>query len=276
MTSENTENPVNTEVADPAPEVPAPRRRLRPRRLAAVAGGAALVLVTVAGVGYTAVTVNGADRSPGAPGWRLPKAAKGKPVAEKATGLRAMLLPYGEDQYGRGPDIAEFGSDAELSGRQATDLRKQSLRNLPRSQRRLMEREIDKNPVRGLAMRSYVSTAHAAGSILYAEEAFTVEIALSQMANERTLHSSVAAQHRLFDAMKGVRKGPEIEGHKNAACFLPPAESGQSLDTMTCSGYVGDVLVVATVAAAKPLDKKGAAEMIRAQFDRIKDPGKAV
>jgi hypothetical protein len=279
------ETPVDTPAApdvapgaDTAPEAPAPRRRFRPRRVGVVASVAALLLVTVAGVGYTAVTVNGADRSPGAPGWSLPKSVKDKEKAAgpKATGLRAMLLPYGEDQYGHGPDIAEYGYDAELSGAQAADLRKQSIRDLPRSQRRMMEREIDKKPVKGMAMRSYLSTAHAADSAAYSDDAFAMEIVLAQMADQRTVRSMAAATKQIFDELGAFRKGPKIEGHKDTACFRPPAGSRKGLDGMVCFGYVGDVYVTATATAAAPLDTKGVAEMVRAQLDRIKDPGKAV
>ena len=47
----------------------------------------------------------------------------------------------------------------------------------------------DAQSVKGLAMRSYVSTAHAADSMTYADDAFTVEIALSQMAPVRPVHA---------------------------------------------------------------------------------------
>jgi hypothetical protein len=295
VTGENTENPELTEAvaaadvapgadtasdtaSDTAAEAPAPRRRLRPRRVGVVAAVAALLLVTVAGAGYTAYAVHGADRSPGAPSWSLPKSEKDKEKAAgtKATGLRAMLLPYGEDRYGRGPDIAEYGYETELSGAQTADLRKKSIRDLPRSERRMLEREIDKKPVKGMAMRSYLSTAHAADSTAYAHDAFAVEIVLAQMADPRTVRSMAATERQIFDQVGIFRKGPKIEGHKDAACFRPPAGSRKGLDGMVCFGYVGDVYVTATATAGAPLDTKGVAAMVRAQLDRIKDPGKAV
>ncbi|GGJ44905.1 hypothetical protein [Streptomyces brasiliensis] len=248
----------------------------RPRRIAAIAGTALLLLAVVAGAGYTVVTVNGADRDPGAPVWRFPEADEGKEAAAGGDGLRGMLLPYGTDRYGRGPDIGEFGSDAELSGGEATALRKESVRYLPRSQRRELERQIDKHPTKGMAMRSYVSDARAVGSDSYSYDAFTLEIVLARMDNQRTVRSIATVQQEFFDAMKIFRKGPKIEGHKNAACFLPPADSGEKLDMMVCSAYVGDVLVTATATAGKPLNKEGAARMLRDQLDRIAEPGEAV
>ncbi|MEU0049560.1 hypothetical protein ABZ299_06475 [Streptomyces sp. NPDC006184] len=45
----------------------------------------------------------------------MPKPSEGRPGKPAATGPSALLLPYGEDRYGRGPDVAELGSDTELS-----------------------------------------------------------------------------------------------------------------------------------------------------------------
>ncbi|MFE0510634.1 hypothetical protein [Streptomyces sp. NPDC058964] len=262
----------------PAPESGPGKPARDRRRITAIAGTVALLAAVVAGAGYTVVTVNGADRDAGAPDWRFPKTGKGKDreKAAEATGLQGMLLPYGTEGFGRGPDIGEFGSDARLSGGQAAAMRKESIKDLPRSQRRELERLIDKQEIKGMAMRSYLSTEHPADSTAYSDHAYTVDIVLSQMGNRRTVRSIAAVQQDFFDAMKIFRKGPEIQGHKNAACFLPPADSHEKLDMMVCSAYVGDVLVSATATGGKPLDKKGVALLLREQLDRIKDPGEAV
>ncbi|WP_234543112.1 hypothetical protein [Streptomyces shenzhenensis] len=256
---------------DPAvPVDPAPKRPRDPRRVVALVASGVLAVAVLAAGAVTVVTVHNADRDPGAPVWRLPKAGK-ETKAAAATGLQGMLLPYKADTYGRGPDMAEFGSDAALTGAQATLLRKESIKNLPRSQRRELERRIDRDPVKGMAMRSYVSTDTALGA------PYTMEIVLARMGNQRTVRSMAGAQKELFDVLKVFRKGPEIEGYKNStACFLTPADKDVKLDTMFCSGYVGDILVTATATAAKPLDKQSAADMLRAQLDRIKEPGAAV
>ncbi|MGW2961498.1 hypothetical protein ACWDGI_23975 [Streptomyces sp. NPDC001220] len=254
-------------VSEPAPVEKRPRDR---RRIAVATAIGVLVAAVLAGVACTAVTVQGADRDPGAPVWSLPKAAKEtKPAG--GSGLQGMLLPYDGDTYGRGPDLGQFGSDAAFSGKQANLLRKESIKDLPRSQRQQLERQLDRNPVKGMAMRSYVNTAGTPGY------EYTMEIVLAQMGNQRTVRSLAAVQKELFDALKVLRKGPEIEGYKDSAsCFLPPADSAEKLDTMFCTGYVGDVLVTATATAGKPLDKESAADMLRAQLDRIKEPGASV
>ncbi|MEV7976064.1 hypothetical protein [Streptomyces sp. NPDC086519] len=268
--------PAAPAAVDPGPVVPvvpvdpAPKRPRDPRRVAGLVASGVLAVAVLAAGAVTVVTVHDADRDPGAPVWSLPKADK-ETKAAAATGLQGMLLPYKADTYGRGPDMAEFGSDAALTGAQATLLRKESIKDLPRSQRRELERRIDRDPVKGMAMRSYVSTDTALGA------PYTMEIVLARMGNQRTVRSMAGAQKELFDVLKVFRKGPEIEGYKNStACFLTPADKDVKLDTMFCSGYVGDILVTATATAAKPLDKQSAADMLRAQLDRIKEPGAAV
>ncbi|MFJ9560227.1 hypothetical protein ACIRQQ_09320 [Streptomyces fuscichromogenes] len=248
------------------------------RRIARIAGVGVLLVAIVAGIAGTAVSVNGADRDSGAPSWDLPRAVKGKAKESAAggTGLQALLLPFGTDGFGRGPDIGQFGSDARLSGSEAGDLRKESIKDLPRSQRQELARLIDKQQTKGMAMRSYLSTEEATNSTLYAARAYTVSIVLSQLGDQRTVRNVATAQQEFFDALKIFRKGPEVKGHKDVACFLPPADPDEKLDTMVCSAYVGDVLVNATASGAKPLDQKGVALLLGEQLDRIKNPGVAV
>ncbi|MEU8717191.1 hypothetical protein [Streptomyces sp. NPDC048663] len=266
-TEQATEEPAaEVTAADPVPDVP---KRPRDRRRIAVVGGVGVLVVAVlAGITCTAVAVQGADRDAGAPVWRLPKAAKAtKPAAD--SGLQGMLLPY-DTLHRRGPDMAQFGSDVALSGEQTALMRKESIKDLPRSQRQRLERQIDRDPVKGMAMRSYLN--YGTGGTEY-----TVEIDLAQLGNQRTVRSVAAVQREFFDTLKVLRKGPEIKGYKDSAsCFLPVADSAEKLDMMFCTGYVGDVLITATAFAGKPLDKDDVASMLRAQFDRIKEPGASV
>jgi hypothetical protein len=266
----------NAEQADTEAPAPSPPPSPRRRRAGVIAGCVVLLAALVGGTGFTAMTVRDADRDPGEPVWSLPGAAAESRQPE-ATGLKGMLLPYGTSGFGRGPDLGEFGADAELSGAQATALRKKSLRSLPRSQRRLMEKQIDKQRITGMVMRSYLSIDDAPQRFPEdAEDAFVVEIVLSRMESRQTVRSIAAFQQEFLDAMKVFRAGPRIEGHKNARCFLPPAGSDKRLDLMICSAYQGNVLVSATAYGPEPLGRKTMAGFLREQLDRIKDPGKAV
>ncbi|WP_329273580.1 hypothetical protein [Streptomyces sp. NBC_01451] len=258
----------------PAPDLTAPRKPVRRGRIAAVATSVLLVGAVVAGTGYTVVTVDNADRDAGAPVWKFPKAAADEKRKTAPSGLAGLLVPYEADTWERGPDIGEFGSDSLLSGDQATALRKESLRDLPRTQRRRLEKEIDRQPVKGMAMRSYVGWGTEPST--YSEEAFTVSIVLAQMANKATVRDMSRFQSEFMDALDIFRKGPRIEGHKNAKCFLPPKSDEMELDAMYCSAYVGDVLVSATAYAAEPLNTKQVAVLLREQLDRITEPGEAV
>nr|WP_203732242.1 hypothetical protein [Streptomyces sp. SID12501] len=228
----------------------------------------------VAGTGYTVVTVDGADRGAGAPVWKFSEATADEKRKTTPSGLAGMLVPYETDTWERGPDIGEFGSDSLLSGDQATALRKESLRDLPRTQRRRLEKQIDKQAIKGMAMRSYVGWGAAPSD--YSEEPFTVSIVLSQMANKAAVRDTSRFQSEFMAALDVFRKGPRIEGHKNAKCFLPPKTDEAELDAMYCSAYVGDVLVSATAYAAEPLNTKEVAVLLREQLDRIAEPGEAV
>ncbi|MFE9879971.1 hypothetical protein [Streptomyces sp. NPDC005784] len=258
--------------AEPTPG----KKPVRRGRIAAVAGAVLLVGAVIAGSAYTVVTVQDADRAAGAPTWKFPKSEKHEVKTPKAASpLAAVLVPY-DDSWSRGPDIAEFGSDAALSGGEATALRKESIRGLPRSQRRRIEKQIDKQHTKGIAMRSYLSTSNAGDSTLYASHAFTVSIELVQMEDKAAIRNRSTFQNEFLDALKIFRAGPKIEGHKNAKCFLPPKDKEEKLDMMICSAYQGDVQVSVTAYAAKPMNTKGVAQLLREQLDRIQEPGEAV
>ncbi|MFD3380803.1 MULTISPECIES: hypothetical protein [unclassified Streptomyces] len=266
---------VPTGEAGPAePEAPDAKKPVRRGRIAALVGAGLLAPAVVAGTGYTVVTVNDADRDAGAPVWDFPgeKADDKQPAA--ATGLAGLLVPYGEDDWGRGPDLNEYGYDARLSGAEATALRKESLRGLPRSQRLRLEKEIDKQRVQGMAMRSYISTA--GNSYADSKTAFAVSVVLSRMENKAAVRDIATFQNEFLDAMDVFRAGPGIKGHKNAKCFLQPRTTGEEIEAMFCSAYEGDVLVSATASGIRPLNTEGVALLLRTQLDRITDPGEAI
>ncbi|MFD7700050.1 hypothetical protein [Streptomyces caelestis] len=255
------------------------KRPVRWGRVASVAGCVLLAGAVVAGVGYTVVTVRDADRDAGAAGWKFPAAAEGKAAEGGATeerGLAGTLVPYGYDHWFPGPDFGEFGSDAQLSGARATALQKESLRDLPRSERKRLEKEIDGWRVEGVAMRSYTSGSN---SVYNEDEVHTVGIVLARMENKAAVRDFARFQTEFLDALDALdvfREGPKIKGHKDARCFLPPADAETGLDTMRCSAHVGDVLVTLTADGAKPLDTESVAALFREQLDRIDEPGKAV
>ncbi|MGI5455950.1 hypothetical protein ACQEWB_22770 [Streptomyces sp. CA-249302] len=255
------------------PEAPG-RKPVRRGKVAAIAGSALLAVAVAAGVGYTVVTVNGADRDAGAPVWKIPEGGAEKAKAASGKGLAGMLVPYGSDGWSSGPDIGEYGADAALSGREATALRKEALSGLPRTQRKKLEKQIDKQRLQGMAMRSYVSTDES--SSVYTDQASTVTIELAQMDNKAAVRNISEFQNEFLDALGVFREGPRIEGHKNARCFLPPADKDEKLDAMYCSAYQGDVLVTLAANSAKPLQKTGIAMLLKEQLDRIAEPGEAV
>ncbi|MFF4088773.1 hypothetical protein ACFY2D_23340 [Streptomyces nigra] len=270
--------PVAESQAETAVEEQRPaRKRWSRRRVATIAGTVVAVAAIVAGTGYTVVTVRGADRDAGAPTWKFPSAAADRPAkAPKATGLAAMLVPYGTDSWVRGPDMGEFGSDAQLTGTQAEALRKESLRDLPRSQRRELEKRMDRLRPKGVAMRSYFSEFASGRAGGFVSDIYSVDVVLSQLENRTAVRDVVRTQNSLLGALDIFRKGPAVKGHKDAKCFLAPKDISEGTDEMSCFGYVGDVLVTVSAQGARPLDAKAVAKLMSTQLDRIAEPGKAV
>ncbi|MEW2252723.1 hypothetical protein AB0907_36035 [Streptomyces sp. NPDC006975] len=246
-----------------------PRRR---GRIAAVSACVVLAGALVAGVGTTVVLVRDADRTAGAPVWRFPAKAADKKAAAAPEGLAGVLVPYGTS-WGQGPDLGEYGADVQLGGAQATVLRKESLRGLPRSQRQRLEREIDKQRIKGMAMRSY---ANVEPGETEPEGAATVRVELARMGNQAAVRNIARFQSAFFDALDVFRAGPAVKGHKNAKCFLTPKDAVKGLEAMFCSAYAGDVLVTVIAEGAKPLDTKAVAALLGEQLDRVDGQGEAV
>lgn len=257
--------------AEGGAEAPA-KKPARRRRIAAVSGVAVLVAAVVGAIGLTAVTVQGADRDAGRPVWHLPKAGGAEAKAVAPTGLAAVLVPY-DGEWTPGPDLAQFGFDTQLGGAEATALRKESLRGLPRTQRKRMERLIDEQHIKGMAMRSYLldnsdytDDRHSA----------TVSIVLSQLEDQAAVKDASRFQTGFMDALGIFRKGPTVKGYKNAKCFLPPKDAEEKLDAMVCSAYEGDVLVTVNASGPKTMATGDIARLLETQLHRIKEPGKSV
>ncbi|WP_405972710.1 hypothetical protein OG496_26845 [Streptomyces sp. NBC_00988] len=252
------------------------KKPVRKGRIAAVAGVVLLSLAVAGGVGYTVVTVNGADRDAGDVVWTFPKVSEEKATGTaKATGLAAALVPYGlDDGWSEGPDIAQYGYDTSFTGAQATALRKEALKELPLKQRKPLEKEIDKQHTKGLAMRSYVSTNQQ--STGYTNKAATVNIVLAQIGDTSAVRSASRFQNEFLDALGVFRPGPTIKGYKNAECFLSPKDTEEKIDSIFCSAYQGEVLVTLTAESSKPMQTSAIAHLLKDQLDRIKDPGEAV
>lgn len=265
----------------PLVEEPVTPRARRRGRIAAVAGSVLLACAVVGGVGYTVVTVQDAEHDAGSPTWKLPPlragaddraGGNGKKEGAAGSGLSALLLPFFTDGYQPGPDLAEFGPDAEFSGAQATALRKDALKDLPSASRRKLEKQIDKERIKGMAMRSYV----VGRSDYNADGVITFDVRLSRLENRSAVRRSAASFNGFFAAMDVFRKGPKIEGHPDARCFLSPKGESHDLGRAVCTAAVGDVLVSVTSAAPDPIDGKFVAKFFAKQLDRIDDPGQTV
>ncbi|CAL9506428.1 hypothetical protein [Streptomyces sp. enrichment culture] len=245
------------------------------RWIGAAAGGLLLVGAVVGACGYTAATVDDADRDAGAPLWASPKGtADAKTPAAEATGLAGALVPYRADGWTRGPDLGEFGADVSLSGARATALSKESLSGLPRSQRKEMEKEIDRRHITGVAMRSYAST----GGYHDNEQtgAVSLTVVLTRMKDASAVRSGASDQDAFLENLDVFEAGPRVKGHKDARCHRLPADSDDGLDIMFCNAYRGDVLVSVTAEGVQPFGASSVAALLSEQLDRIAETGRSV
>ncbi|MGW4574895.1 hypothetical protein [Streptomyces tendae] len=264
---------------DTAEAAPTAGRRGR-RRIAAVTGALLLTGAVVGTVACTAVAVADADRDPGTPSWARPEPTRDRPTTGvEQGGLARTLVPYRPDDWSRGPDLGEFGSDAVLNGARTAALLKESLAGLPRSERRQLEKEIDRRPVEEMAMRSYAFTVgdHTTGV------AATMSIILARMEDPAAARAVTEGRSAFWEALDVFRDGPEIEGHEDAQCFRMPSDAGgddvdddAALDSMYCSGSVANITVTATAEGLRPLDAESAAALFKDQLDRIVEPGESV
>ncbi|PPS79749.1 hypothetical protein [Streptomyces sp. MH60] len=259
---------------DAAEAAPIPGRRGR-RRIAAVTGALLLTGAVVGAVACTAVAVADADRDPGTPSWARPEPTRDRPAATAEPGsLARTLVPYRTDDWSRGPDLGEFGSDAVLNGARTAALLKESLAGLPRSERKQLEKEIDRRPVKEMAMRSYGFNVdeHFNGV------AATMSIILARMKDPAAARAVTEGRSAFLNDLDVFRDGPEIEGYEDAECFRTPSDAGDDtdLDSMYCSASVANVTVTATAEGLWPLDAESVAALFKDQLDRIVEPGESV
>ncbi|MFI0989975.1 hypothetical protein [Streptomyces exfoliatus] len=252
----------------------------RKRRLLTNALTAVLVLGAVGGgVAYTAVTVEGADRTAPTVGWAEPTTtatpadpAAGLAAGRASTPLSKLLLPV-PDGYVLGADVEGYGNDHEVTAKEAVALFKQTNKNLYGKKRREFEKEIDKLGVQGMAMRSYAAV----------DSTFQAEVMVLRMKDKKMVREFSGVQRDMFEFLK-LDKGPKIKDHeKNAACFLAPEpeegdeeEQEDQLRSMICQAYDGEVMVTVTAYGAAPLDKKAVTELVKQQLDHIESPGEYV
>jgi hypothetical protein len=258
-----------------APGVPA-SPQARGRRRVALGTAAALVAVAAAGgIGYAVLQHGGsgdakAAQSPAATPWAQPT-----PTATKAFGARSggshygslslLLLPI-PDNYDAGPDVDEFGNDVVLDAHHAQDLVKGDVTSLPAKDRKKVEAGVDALHIEGAGLRTYAQH----------DDRLVIQMEIVQMKNEDAARSETKFFTAFTRALGVLRKGPKITGHPQATCVLPPKEKGEKLDTMFCQATEGDLMVKMTASGTLPLEQAEAADLLRKQLDRVRDPGQAV
>ncbi|MFF7181798.1 hypothetical protein [Streptomyces sp. NPDC008121] len=252
-------------------------RRGRARTLLPVVLPVVLVLGAVGGgVTYTAVTVDGADRSAPTIVWEASDTTGGEDPAlgaargDASTPLSKLLLPAPEG-YRLGPDVESYGNDGELGDQEAVALLKSEGRGLAGKKRRDYEKRVDKLGVQGIAVRSFASE----------DDELLVEVQVIRMKNKKRIHDMYEIKQELAELLE-FPKGPKIQGHRNSFCHSMPDwgvkddDKTAELDGMSCSAYDSELLVTVTSSGSKPFDKAAVAALVKKQLDHIKSPGEYV
>ncbi|MFI6447263.1 hypothetical protein [Kitasatospora sp. NPDC050543] len=250
------------------PAVPAPVRR---RLLRATAATVAAALVGV-GIGVGIIKVEYGDDAPaavaGAPATASPAttATPGPVFGAKSNGnhfgsLRDLLLPvpYG---YALGPDHGLDGNDAELTSDQLAAEIDADLADVPKDKREQFRAYWQGLHVKATGVRSLVSGSYDV----------VVQLRLSQFNQQEVQRSSDLTA--LFADV--YRLGPEIPGHPEAHCYLPPAPPGEEIDHMECAAAEGDLLALMSVEGLAPLPKDKLVTLFTQQLDRLARPGASV
>ncbi|MER7515239.1 hypothetical protein [Streptomyces sp. NPDC126499] len=272
--------------AEPLADVPPVQGPGRGRRLLSVVLPAVLVLGAVGGgITYTAVTVSGADRSAETIAWADPPAGAADKAPEKdpaeaalrgraSTPMSRLLLPA-PNGFRLGPDAESYGNDGELGEKEAVALLKSDARGLSGKKRRDYEKRIDRLGVQGIAVRSYSTLSND----------LVVEVQIVRMKNKKRIHDLHEVKQDIAEIFE-FPKGPKIEGHKNASCFLLPDLDDEEEDDkkkekaelggMSCSAYDSELLVSVRAYGAAPFEKSSVADLLKKQLDHIKTPGEYV
>ncbi|MDH6112070.1 hypothetical protein P3T36_004953 [Kitasatospora sp. MAP12-15] len=257
--------PDSIPVPVPVP-VPSSRRPGFALRVAAAVVAAALAGVII-GVGIIKVKYDGTPQAAAATApTAAPATGRPLPYGAQANGthfgsLSDLLLPV-PTGYKPGPDDGADGNDSVLTPEQlAADL-DDSVKDLPKTERDKAKAVLQGLKEKGEGVRTYRSTN--GDMALY--------LRINQF-NQQSVEAENAFEAAMGSETGLFRLGPQVPGHPEAHCFLPPEDPGEPIDELDCTAAVGDLLVSLHVEGVAPLPKAEAVSVFRQQLDRLALPG---
>ncbi|MFF3565199.1 hypothetical protein ACFYXS_34670 [Streptomyces sp. NPDC002574] len=251
-----------------AESAPGPRKSRR--GLAIGVAGALVAIAAGGGIGFAVLQQQKNDDTPAsAQPWKAPQPSKTGEYGTQSGGshygaLGKLLLPMPAG-YVPGPDMAEYGNDAEYTGKDAVAVFQGDYAGLSKKERAQVRKAVDAMHIQGVGFRSYRNTT---GTLV-------VNMQIVQMKNKSIARAGTDFYSAFTKALGVFRNGPKIAGHDKARCVLPPKNPGAKLDAMSCQATEGDVMVRMTVTGTAPLQKDNAAYLFKEQLDRVQDPGEA-
>ncbi|MEE1767870.1 hypothetical protein PUR34_06660 [Streptomyces sp. JV185] len=271
MNDETTE--VGAQVSTPDENAATAASSGRSRRVIVLALPVVLVAAAVAGAAaYTKNSVDGADRGAGTRLWEEPAHEPGKDPAgdvargRASTGLSKLLLPVPAG-YRLGLDNGELGNDGEQSGKKATAAMKQNARGLAGKERRAYEERIDKLHIEGIAARTYTDDGNT----------LVISTEIMRMKDKKAVQNLHTFRTGLLESIDIFRAEPRIKGHtRNARCYVLRKGSKDSIESMNCLAYDGELSISLSASGTRPFDWKAVAELLKDQLDHIASPGEYV
>ncbi|WP_035847099.1 hypothetical protein [Kitasatospora azatica] len=178
--------------------------------------------------------------------------------------MRDLLLPMPAG-YVLGPDDDVYGNDTELSQDAINTYLDDRVKDLPKDQRDKVKNALKAEGHKGAGVRSYRA----------ADSKMVVTLWLDQF-NQKSVAVENAFQGAWGSESGLFRQGPEVPGHQDARCFLPPAKPSEPIDELECTAAIGDLLVTMHVEGVAPLPKSEAVSIFRQQLERLALPGASV
>lgn len=243
-----------------------PSKRPGPALRVGAAVVAAALAGVVIGVGIIKVKYDGTAQAAAVQPTAAPATGQPHPYGAQANGthfgsLRDLLLPVPAG-YKPGPDDGADGNDTELTPEQMAANLDDSVKDLPKTERDKAKAVLQGLKEKGEGVRTYRST--------------NGDMALYLRVNQFN-QQSVEAENAFVAAMGSesglFRLGPQVPGHPEAHCYLPPEDPGEPIDELDCTAAVGDLLVSLHVEGVAPLPKAEAVSVFRQQLDRLALPG---
>jgi hypothetical protein len=144
---------------------------------------------------------------------------------------------------------------------------KESAHGLAGKERRAYEKRIDKLRIEGIAVRSYAAD----------DDNLVISTKIMRMKDKKAVRNFYTFGTGLVEALGISRQEPKIKGHtRNAKCYVLRQGNKNSIESMNCLAYDGELSISLSASGTKPFDRTAVAELLKDQLNHITSPGEYV